>query len=245
MSVKKFITKSLNIIFPVKCVCCKKISARSDSEDILCESCRKILIKEAAHSCRICGNAPYLCECKKINYIDKLVFPYFYSGDKLKQAIYAVKQANLYYINEFFAKDMYNSLKLYDKIKINDIDFITNTPRMKSSIKFYGYNQTAVLAKIISEYTGIYYKQIIEASSLYDREQKSLDKTQRVLNVTNKFTLVKNIRKNKENIKGKNILIIDDIVTTGSTLSECARILKNIGAKSVCALCAASVFSQS
>jgi len=243
MPIKKILTKSLNIIFPVKCVCCKKISAKSDSEDILCESCREILNKEAVFNCRFCGKLPYLCECKKIKYIDKIVFPYFYAGDKLTQAIYTVKQANLYYINEFFAKGMYNSLKLSDKIKIDDINIITNTPRMKSSIKFYGYNQTEVLAKIISKYTGIFYMPVLEASKLYNTEQKSLDKNQRVSNVKNKFTITKNIIKNKDIIKDKNILIIDDIVTTGSTLSECARIMKNIGAKSVCALCAASVFS--
>ena len=241
MSVKKILTKSLNIIFPVKCVCCKKISAKSDGEDILCEPCRKILKKESAFNCRICKNPPYLCDCKKADNIEKIVFPYFYAGDTIKQSIYAVKKANLYYINEFFAKDMYNSLKLSGKIKINDIDFITNTPRMTGSIKFYGYNQTAVLAKIIAKYAGINYIPVIEASELYDTEQKSLDKNQRILNVKNKFAPVKNIRKNKEIIKDKNILIIDDVVTTGSTLSECARIMKNIGAKSVCALCAASV----
>jgi predicted amidophosphoribosyltransferase len=82
---------------------------------------------------------------------------------------------------------------------------------------------------------------------LYDTEQKSLSKSERVLNVQNKFTVVKKIRKNKniENIlKDKNILIIDDIVTTGSTLSECARIMKNMGAKSVYALCIASVYNK-
>jgi len=242
MSVKKILTKSLNIIFPVKCVCCKKFSAKSDSEDILCESCRDTLNKEAAFNCRFCGDPPYRCGCKKVKNIDKLVFPYFYRGDKLKQAIYAVKKANLYYINEFFAKSMYNSLKLSDKIKTGDIDIITNTPRMKRSIKLYGYNQTEVLAKIISKYTGIYYMPVVEASKLYHTEQKSLDKTQRISNVKNKFTVTKNIIKNKDIIKDKNILIIDDIVTTGSTLSECARVMKNIGAKSVCALCAASVF---
>jgi len=182
-----------------------------------------------------------MCGCKEVENIDGIIFPYFYSSDKLTQAIYAVKKANLYYINEFFAKSMYNSLKICDKIKISDIDVMTNTPRMRDSIKLYGYNQTEVLAKLISKYAGINYTPVLEASKLYDREQKSLDKTQRVLNVKNKFTLVKKIKTDKELIKGKNVLIIDDVVTTGSTLSECARVMKNIGAENVYALCAASV----
>jgi len=243
MSIKKIITKSLNIIFPVKCVCCSKISAKSNGEDILCENCRTVLVEKASFHCRICGNPPCFCDCKKVEHIDKIVFPYFYAGDKLTRAIYAVKKSNLYYINEFFAKDMYNSLKLSGKINICDVDIITNTPRMKKSVKLYGYNQTVPLAKMTAKYTGISYMPVLAASKLYDQEQKSLDKTQRVLNVQNKLTVTKYIRKNKDIIKGKNILIIDDVVTTGSILSECARIMKNIGAKNVYALCAASVFS--
>jgi ComF family protein len=114
-------------------------------------------------------------------------------------------------------------------------------PRMKSSIRRYGYNQTEVLAKIISKYSGIPYMPLLEASGLYDTEQKVLDKNLRVLNVRNKFIPVRKIRKNKAVIQNKNILIIDDIITTGSTLSECARIIKNMGAENVYALCAASV----
>ena len=241
MLVKKIITKSLNTIFPVKCVCCKKISAKSDSEDILCGTCREILQKEAARNCKKCNNPPYLCQCKKVKYIDKIVFPYFYSGSILVQAIFAVKKANLYYINDFFAKDMYNSLKLCDKINLDGIDIITNAPRKQDSIKLYGYNQTEALAKIISKYAGISYAPVIEASKLYDTEQKSLGKNERALNVKNKFTVTKKIRKNTDILKNKNILIIDDVATTGSTLSECARVMKNTGANSIYALCAASV----
>jgi len=248
MPINKIITKSLNLIFPVKCVCCGKISENADSEDILCQNCKETLRTEAAHNCNKCGNPPYLCSCKKIEHIDKIVFSYFYNGDKIRQAIYKVKKANLYYINEFFAKGMYNSLKICDKIKIGDIDFITNAPRKQGSIKLYGYNQTKVLAKIISKYINVPYLPIIEASKLYDTEQKSLSASERVLNVHNKFTVAKNIRKNKNTaniIKDKNILIIDDVVTTGSTISECARIMKNMGAKSVSALCIASVYHHS
>ena len=245
MSIKKIISKSLNIIFPVKCVCCKKISENSDGEDILCKSCRDILNSEAKHNCIKCNNQPELCKCKnnKIKYIDNIIFNYFYNGDKIRQAIYKVKKANLYYINEFFAKGMYNSLKFSDRINISSIDIITNTPRKIDSVKFYGYNQTQVLAKIIAKYTGIKYMPILEASKLYALEQKSLNQSERILNVRHKFIPVKNIVKNKEILKGKKILIIDDVVTTGSTLSECARIMKNMGAENIYALCAVSVFS--
>ena len=243
MPIKKIIEKAVNTIFPVKCVCCKKISENADGDDILCRTCREILTKEATRNCRKCRNPPLLCSCKRAEHINQIIFPYFYTSDKLIQAIFAVKKANLYYINEFFAKGMYNSLKISDKIKTESIDFITGTPRKKDSINFYGYNQTEVLAKLISKYSGIAYIPVLEASKLYAAEQKSLKKSERSSNVKNKFIPVKSIIKNMDIIKGKNILIIDDVVTTGSTISECARVMKNSGAENIFALCAASVNS--
>lgn len=240
---KKIIRKILNIIFPVKCVCCQKISKKADSEDILCQKCKKNIEETAGYDCIKCNNPPYLCRCKKVEHISEVLFAYFYSGENLKQAIYKVKRANLYYINEFFAKGMYNSLKLYDIINKKDIDFITCTPRMKNSVKFYGYNQSEALAKLISKYSDIPYMRTLKALKSYNIEQKTLNKTRRGKNVKNKFTTLKNIKKIGKYLSGKNILIIDDVVTTGSTLSECAKSLKNIGVKNVYALCAASVLS--
>jgi predicted amidophosphoribosyltransferase len=145
---------------------------------------------------------------------------------------------------------MYNSLRISDKIKmgvgakigINEFDFITNAPRKGASIRLYGYNQTAAMAKMISEYTGIAYMPMIKATKRYDTEQKNLSRQERAQNVRDKFELLKNVRKNDGVLKGKNILIIDDVVTTGSTLSECARVIKEAGASAVFALCAAAAF---
>jgi predicted amidophosphoribosyltransferase len=190
MFVKNLTRKILNTIFPVKCVCCQKISENADSEDILCKKCRAIIDEVASCECSRCKNPPHLCRCKKVEHIEEVVFTYFYAGDKLKQAIYKVKRANLYYINEFFAKGMYNSLKLCDRIDIGGIDIVTNTPRMKSSIQFYGYNQTEALAKIIAKRAGIAYMPVLEAAKSHDTEQKSLNKAKRGQNVKNKFKIV-------------------------------------------------------
>ena len=231
------IRKILNIIFPVKCACCQKISEKAEGEGILCQKCRQIIGETAAFECQKCKNPPHLCRCKKVEHISEVSFAYFYSGEKLKRAIYKLKRANLCYINEFFAKGMYDSLKSNDRINTKTIDFVTNAPRMKSSVKFYGYNQTKALAKLISDYAGIPYAPLVFASKSYDAEQKSLTKARRRQNVENKFTAA------KKSLGGKNILLIDDVVTTGSTLSECAKIMKSMGAENIYALCAASVLS--
>ncbi|MCL2773913.1 MAG: hypothetical protein FWD71_11240 [Oscillospiraceae bacterium] len=235
--IKDYIKKFLNTIFPVKCVCCKTISKDTN---IVCDKCMSELVREAMRKCRFCGRPPYLCRCKTVENIEDVVTPFFYTGEKIKTAIYAVKKANLYYINEFFAKGMYNSVKSSDRIKIDEIDYITFIPRMKKSVRKYGYNQTKYLAKLISKYSGIPCLSVLNASRLYKREQKTLSKSERILNVKDKFSVAKNKR---PVITTKTMLLIDDIVTTGSTLSECARVMKQAGAYKVYALCAASVFS--
>ena len=239
---KKLTRKFLNIIFPVKCACCGEVSQNADSADILCQKCGKLIEETAGYDCMQCKNPPYLCRCKKVEDISAVLFAYFYSGEKLKRAIYQLKRANLYYINEFFAKGMYNSLESSGIIEKEGVDFVTNTPRMNKSLKFYGYNQSEALARLISKYAGIPYRRSLLALRSYNTEQKTLNKARRGQNVKNKFKAVKNMTK-PGGAAGKNILIIDDVVTTGSTLSECAKILKTHGAKNIYALCAASVIS--
>jgi len=191
-------------------------------------------MSESMRSCKTCGKPPYSCACKKINNIDGLVFPYFYQGDKLKSAIFKLKKANLYYINEFFAKGMYNSIKISDKINLESINLIICTPRAGKSFNIYGYNQAEKLARLVSAYSGIKFERALKSAG-NQKEQKTLGKSERVLNVRDKFIINKKI-----DIKDKNIIIVDDVATTGATLAECARVLKDAGAGKIYALCAAA-----
>ena len=225
----KYTQKILDIIFPPKCACCNKIAGH-----IICAGCLREIMQESMRVCKKCGKAPYLCACKKIENIEELIFPYFYQGEKLKSAIFKLKKANLYYINEFFAKGMYNSIKIGDKINLGDISLICCTPRVKKSVNIYGYNQAEKLAKLVAAYSGIKFERALKSAG-NQKEQKTLGKAERFINVQDKFIINKKI-----DIKDKNIIIIDDVATTGATLSECAKILKDAGADKIYALCAAS-----
>jgi ComF family protein len=89
-----------------------------------------------------------------------------------------------------------------------------------------GYNQAALLAQIISEETGIPVKDILKRVK-NTKTQTRLTESERAKNVLNAFTIQAN------NIKGQNVLLIDDVLTTGATLNECARVLKQTGAAQV------------
>ena len=89
-----------------------------------------------------------------------------------------------------------------------------------------GFNQSEEIAKIISEVTKIEtdFNCIIKVKD--NKSQTELTRKERIENVKNTFKIIKNI-------KNKNILLLDDVYTTGSTMEECAKTLKSAGANKV------------
>jgi ComF family protein len=116
------------------------------------------------------------------------------------------------------------------------VDVIIPIPLHKLRLLKRKYNQSAILASELSKMTNIKsdYKSFVKIRSTQPQSECSGKK--RITNIKNAFTV-----KNPENIKGKRILLIDDVYTTGSTLRECAKVLKKAGAKSVDALTIAKV----
>jgi competence protein ComFC len=96
-----------------------------------------------------------------------------------------------------------------------------------------GFNQADLLAKLLSARISIPCKPVLERIR-YTTTQTALDRTERMENLHNAFRLRKNT-----DVRGLRVLLIDDVLTTGSTLSECARVLKRAGATSVHAAMAA------
>ena len=127
---------------------------------------------------------------------------------------------------------------LYELIKENKIEAeaIVFIPSSKRALKDRGFNQCEFLAKEISRRSDIkIYKDIIKAKNI--KEQKTLSKEDRIKNVKDAFKI-----KDKNNIKGKKIILLDDVITTGATLFECEKILKAAGATSINILTVAKSF---
>jgi len=117
------------------------------------------------------------------------------------------------------------SLEILDLWKI---DIIIPVPLHKVKERERGYNQSFYIAKGISENNNL----IIDKTSLqrvyYTTTQTKLNLLQRKSNIKNAFLV-----KDNNNIANKNILLVDDVVTTGSTINECARVLLENGAQKV------------
>lgn len=113
---------------------------------------------------------------------------------------------------------------------ISGVDYITCVPMRRKDINKRGYNQTKILAKEISGLLGLPFVPLLKKTK-DTLEQKKLNAEERKENVKGVFS----ISSKRYDLTGKNILIIDDVCTTGSTLSENAGVLKSAGANSVTA----------
>ena len=156
-------------------------------------------------------------KCNNKNF-DELAYIFKYEGIIRKKLIeYKFYEAG--YLYKTFEKILIKNKKIINFIKKYDI--IIPVPIHKNRKKYRGYNQTELIARLISEDVGILCKTNIIEKVVNSKPQSTLDSKNRKINVKNVYKL-----NNEENVKGKNILLIDDIYTTGSTVNECSRILK-------------------
>jgi len=119
---------------------------------------------------------------------------------------------------------------ILDTVDYNNIDYIFPIPLHKSKLKIRGYNQSAIIAKMVSEITKIKYDPTILIKVKNTANQSGLTKNLREKNLKNSFYV--NTR-NKKLINGKKILLVDDIITTGSTINECSKTLIQNGVTEV------------
>jgi ComF family protein len=120
-----------------------------------------------------------------------------------------------------------------ERIRGSRFDIIVPVPLHAARQRERGFNQASLLATLLSAQTSIPSRPVLERIR-YTTTQTALDRSERMENLHNAFRLRKNV-----DVRSLRVLLIDDVLTTGSTLSECARILKRAGALSVHAATAA------
>jgi len=120
-----------------------------------------------------------------------------------------------------------------DRLRDREFDMIVPVPLHPARERERGFNQSALLAELLSAHTKVPVRSVLERTR-YTTTQTAFDRAERMQNLHGAFRLRKNA-----DVRDSRVLLIDDILTTGSTLSECARILKTAGARSVHAATAA------
>lgn len=218
--IKKLWDGFCELLYPdiTRCVCCGRELQHGD----LCADCEKGFLVNDGHRCAKCSKPTvsiedYVCEdCKQYqSYYDKSFSPLLYKETVVK-LIHSFKYGARRDLGVFFADFM---LKEYDKIP--DVDIIIPVPMWKGKYEERLYSTADELATLISEKTGKEKRSDIVEKIRDTGTQTSLSREKRAENVKCCFKV-----KAGAGLKGKKILIIDDVYTTGATVSELARTLK-------------------
>ena len=112
---------------------------------------------------------------------------------------------------------------------LDEIDLITAVPMNRKRVEETGYNHAEVIAKLLAKSLGVGCNFKILGKNKSTHHQHDLTRRERLNAVKGSYYL----KTKSSDIKGKTILLCDDIITTGATLSECSRILLNAGAKKI------------
>lgn len=150
----------------------------------------------------------------------------FEKDKEIQHIIHALKYKRHFRVGIYFGRIIGNQLK--EKLDEWSVDLIIPVPLHKLKKAERGYNQSEFIAKGISLQTGIDWTKKAIKRKKYTESQTHLTAEERCANVKDAFEI-----RNKKLIEGKNILLVDDVITTGSTISECAHQLLQNGAKEV------------
>lgn len=216
------------MFFPARCPVCDEVTQR---RSCLCESCVKN-VERIAEPCPGCGREQSECMCSRSDFRLQLTAPFVYK-DNLAMAVKRFKFNDETVLSEFFAKEMCAAVaKACPSTKF---DFVTCVPLTKKKLNERGYNQSELLAKGCAELLETEFKTAL-VKNRDTADQHNLKAKERLKNLKNAFEAAP-----KADIKGKTILLCDDIKTTGATLYECRRTLLKAGAKDVYCVCIAVV----
>ena len=206
----KIINNILNLVYPTVCGFCNQICKEN-----LCKKC-EIKIKEYE-----------INSIRKIKdkYFDELLCLFKYEDD-IRETLIKYKFQNKAYLYKTFSKIILKNEKICGFLKKYDI--IIPVPISKKRKQKRGYNQSLLIAKDIANFTNLKLEDKCLIKQKETIEQSKLNKNERKINVQDAYKV-----KNKEKIFNKNVLIIDDIYTTGNTVNECARILRQAGTKNI------------
>ena len=234
MKCKKLIgalRKGVYILFPPHCPCCGGILAIAEYEEGFCADCKDKIRYIGEPACKVCGkplkkDSDEICyDCGRVRHLflqSKAV--YVYTGG-MKTAMYGLKYGNRRGYGRVFAKDM---ARIYGRwMKRKGIDLIVPVPMNGAKRRERGYDQAAVLARALSDETGIPFSGNTLIRTRRTRPMKELNGSERRKNLKNAFKMA------QSGVKSKRVLIVDDIFTTGSTLDACAEVLLAGGAAAV------------
>ena len=215
----------LAIFFPERCAACGEVIRPGEG---VCPDCRDGLPRIGVPICPFCGREAAFCHCgKRRRHFERVVAPLYYDG-VAERGMLRMKASGDRVAAAFFAGEMAETVRqYYADIPFDGVVFV---PSGRAAMRERGYNPGRLVAEELARDLGLPVRPLLK-KVVENRQQKTLSASERSGNVLGVFDLV-----DEDAAVGKIFLLADDIVTTGSTLDECAKMLKIYGAQAVYAV---------
>ena len=226
-----------SLFYPPTCEGC---GASVGPDEYLCEECRSRAPRIVAPFCAKCCepfsgaiSGPFACSncADQTLHFEAAVAGYRARGI-VRRLIHEFKYRNRFYLRHVIG-EWIGAVLEDPRMDPGGFDLIVPVPLHPAKQRERGFNQAAVLAQTLSRRTLLPVGQALKRVR-YTKTQTAFDRAERMQNLRHAFRL-----RPREDVQGLRVLLVDDVLTTGSTLSECARVLKNAGASSVYAATAA------
>ena len=237
--IKHFCRFVFNVFLPPRCLICDAVVCDKNG---LCEKCFAKMIFLSENCCPVCGK-PYtfpienseslvcgkcLTKLPKFNHTS-CVFAY---DSFSRNLILPLKHTDKTEAVPYLA----NLLYLRGQKLLAKSDVIVAVPLHWRRLMKRKYNQSGLLAHRLSKLSGVPLVSDTLVRTRNTQSQGHKTQKERMENIKGAFAI-----RDQEKIKGKRVVLIDDVYTTGTTLNECAKVLKASGASEVCALTVARV----
>lgn len=209
-----------NFVFPRICLIC------SSDTRYLCSRCLKRLEKPR-HKCFRCNQhnpfGEYCFSCKGPFSPDKVVAAFLYEG-QIKEAIHQYKYEDAFILAKDLARALLPLVRSVSRYKDFTLSFV---PLSDKRFKARGYNQAELLAREVAKLLNIKVAALMDRSAQEETQVASKTKRARKKNIKGVFSV-----QSKASVPA-NVILVDDVVTTGATVEEASKVLKRAGAKKV------------
>ena len=222
----------LELFFPKSCLGCKQPGT------YLCRDCFNKIKLAQNNKCFFCektvDKGKICIECRKENWLDRVICATEYKEPLTRDLIKTFKYG--------YVKELANPLAELMIKTLDDLEFgfsnsdfvVVPIPLYKHRLHYRGFNQAELIAKELANHFQLPIEtEILQRKASKTPQAKIKDIEKRKINIENVFAINPEFA---EKIKGKTIILIDDVITTGATLVEAAKILKENKAKEVWAI---------
>jgi len=228
MTFSELISRALHYVSVPKCLACNE---RLDYEHLaLCPSCSARLARYKERNCSRCAKPLYECTCTtaylEAHCVRKLVKVWRYrqheESASANAIIYNLKKECRYDALKRATEELATAIR--NSLSPDNSYIFSNIPRRFTAVLDYGIDHAAELSRSLAREFGCQYVSLLKSKS--KKPQKKLEREERLSNAA--FNL-----KSTPDLKGKTVILIDDIVTTGASMGHCAMLIRSLGAKEI------------